>query len=275
MNTQPIQSKYRQWIASALLALLVLQLGCAQCRIPAIDPTGSRIFLPRGNSTQILTPRAARNNAVANPLLVAQNPVFQPQPFSTPPQSPVAPATTPQFPIQPAFTQPPTPPPCDAPVVATEKKQRLVPKIDGVKTAGQRGQIIITPSRIVAPVGSEVVVLAGICGDDGYFVQNQPLEWMLSNNSVGEFVEIGGMHHSSFNKLIPPTAKKFSGQYAWGRTGVKRIVLSRGTPTSADDIELSQRSNFCQRGFLFTGNQLCDLLSRRTLRAGTKDEPPP
>ena len=94
----------------------------------------------------------------------------------------------------------------------------------------------MTPSRIIAPVGSEVVVLAGICGGDGYYVLNQPLEWMLSNDSVGQFIEIGGMHHPTFNQVVPPSAKKVNGQYAHGRTGLKDRMLTRGTPTPADDI---------------------------------------
>ena len=102
----------------------------------------------------------------------------------------------------------------------------------------------MTPSRIVAPVGSEVVVIAGICGSDGFFAVNQPLEWILSNDSVGQFVEIGGMHHPTFNKLIGPSSRKFDGQYAWGRTGLKNQVLSRGTPTTLDDIELRKGQTF-------------------------------
>ena len=102
----------------------------------------------------------------------------------------------------------------------------------------------MTPSRIIAPVGSEVVVIAGICGSDGFFAVNQPLEWILSNDSVGQFVEIGGMHHSTFNKLIPPSSRKFDGQYAWGRTGLKNQILSRGTPTPVDDIELRKGQTF-------------------------------
>ena len=93
-------------------------------------------------------------------------------------------------------------------------------------------------------VGSEVVVIAGICGSDGFFAVNQPLEWILSNDSVGQFVEIGGMHHSTFNKLIPPSSRKFDGQYAWGRTGLKNQILSRGTPTPVDDIELRKGQTF-------------------------------
>ena len=102
----------------------------------------------------------------------------------------------------------------------------------------------MSPSRIIAPVGSEVVVIAGICGGDGFLSLNQPLEWILSNDSVGQIIEVGGMHHSAFNNTVPPKAKKFDGQYAWGRTGLKRVVLTRGTPTPCDDIELAKGQTF-------------------------------
>lgn len=231
----------RRLIVIGFVALMMLQTGCAQIRLPAIDPTGNGIFLPAPNNTQLLGPAAKSGCKLGcNPLRArqnARNPVFQPQPFSTP-QTAAA-----QYPVQPAFQHPATPPPCYGPAAKTKKKH-LIPSVTGSKSPGQRGQIIMTPSRIVAPVGSEVVVLAGICGGDGFFVKNQPLEWMLSNNSVGELIEVGGMYHPNFNKLIPPTAKKISGQYALGRTGLKKVVLSRGTPTPVDDIDLAEGQTF-------------------------------
>jgi hypothetical protein len=227
-----------------LLLLVIFQIGCSSARVPAIDPSGARIF-KRGGS-QLLTPSSAQNNPgnfdqLGQPLAIA--PAYQPQAFTAPP------VTQPQMGLiqpngGPAFRQPATPPPCDGSVQVKAKKQRYVPDLKGWKSPGQSGKILITPSRIVAPVGSEVVVLAGLCGDDGYFVKNQPLEWMLSNNSVGELIEIGENHHSTFNKLIPPTSKKLSGQYAKGRTSLKRIVLTRGTPTPADDIDLAKGQTF-------------------------------
>ena len=45
-------------------------------------------------------------------------------------------------------------------------------------------------------------------------------------------------NHPTFNALIPPTARKQDGQYALGRTGIKDRLLTRGTPTPADDIQL-------------------------------------
>ncbi len=256
MKKQSTQTILKRWfqrcIVIGLAAILTSQLGCAQLRLPAIDPTGNQIFRPGG--TQLLTPGATRSsvfgqNQFAQPnngplngfSRTGANPILQPQPFSAPP----AITNASQYPIQPAFQHPATPPPCNEPIGARRKtKKTQIPNVTGTKSPGQNGQIIMTPSRIVAPVGSEVVVLAGICGGDGYFVKNQPLEWMLSNNSVGELIEVGGQHHSKFNQLIPPTAKKFSGQYAWGRTGLKNIVLTRGTPTPVDDIDLAKGQTF-------------------------------
>ena len=106
------------------------------------------------------------------------------------------------------------------------------------------GQIIMTPSRIVAPVGSEVIVLAGICGGDNHLVINQPLEWMLSNDSVGQIIEVGGMEHQAFNRLVKPSSRKQDGQYAEGRTGLKEKLLTRGTPTPVDDIEVAKGQTY-------------------------------
>ena len=227
-----------------LPSLVLFQIGCSSLRVPAIDPSGNRIFKQGG--TRLLTPRSARDNTgnfnqFGQPIAVT--PAYQPQPFTSPS------LTQPRVGLNqrssgPAFRQPATPLPCDGSVQVKAKKQLLVPDINGWKSPGQSGEIMITPSRIVAPVGSEVIVLAGLCGDDGYFVKNQPLEWMLSNNSVGELIEIGGNQHLAFNKLISPNSKKMSGQYAKGRTSLKRIVLTRGTPTPADDINLAKGQTF-------------------------------
>lgn len=103
----------------------------------------------------------------------------------------------------------------------------------------------MTPARIVAPVGAEVVVLAGICGGDGFYSMNQPLEWILSNDSAGQFIEVGGItERPRLNNLLGPRAKKFDGQYAWGRTSLQPEVIDRGTPMPSDDIELLKGQAF-------------------------------
>ena len=274
----------KRWVVLTIW-LLLLSTGCRSVGIPAIDPSGDRFFLPRGNTTQWLSCGALGEGGCCLGLdclssITGEN--GKPggcclgldclssitgengnsggcclgldclkSPFSSCSicegsclnflNRPSQPA------VQPAFVQPPDPPACGAPggkgALAAcgvghlaHDKQHLIPNPRGYKTRGQMGEIIMTPSRIIAPVGSEVVVLAGICGGDGYYVLNQPLEWMLSNDSVGQFIEVGGMHHPTFNTVVPPSAEKVNGQYAHGRTGLKDRLLTRGTPTPADDI---------------------------------------
>jgi uncharacterized repeat protein (TIGR01451 family) len=194
-----------------LMLAVALMAGCQSFRLPSIDPTGQRIFQPHPNSTTLLGPCAARNAA---------------------------------GPTQPAFTHPSAQPPCNAPV--TQEPVVPPPPAHGHsrKNLGRTGEIILTPSRIIAPVGSEVVVMAGICGNDGYYVVNQPLEWMLAGNSVGHIVEVGGTEHPTINQLLPPTSRKFDGEYAWGRTALKPKTITRGTPTPVDDIEVAKGQHY-------------------------------
>jgi len=216
-----------------LMLLLVSSSATGQIRLPAIDPSGNRIFLPN-SSTTLLTPNSAARNALTNPLRqgtgTVGSGVFPQQGFGTNFQQGTVPRPAARFNpfgnvstprnigrTGPAFTQPRRAPACGSSECLEDQKQskkHFIPNMDERKTAGQQGEILMTPSRIIAPVGSEVVVITGICGGDGYFATNQPLEWMLSNDSVGQLIEVGGMHHSTFNRLVSPEAKKFDGQYA-------------------------------------------------------------
>src|SRR5690606_32557461 len=102
----------------------------------------------------------------------------------------------------------------------------------------------LTPMRVVAPVGGEVVLLAGICGPDGYFVKRQPLEWMLSPDSVGTFIEVGddapGKLISALQLHSGPAVEKLDVDFARGRTSNKATLITRGSPECTDDIQLRE-----------------------------------
>ena len=207
------QVRLASWLVMLVpLSLLVLSSGCSSLQLPRIDPSGRSIFLPSNNTTSLIG--SQQTGSVGLPQVSQPLPS---QPFI--PTAQAVPAPTLQAPVTPnsnpfrtasgpAFQQPARPPACDGSDARNVRKPKLSPDPNRTLSPGQAGQMLMTPSRIVAPVGSEVVVIAGICGSDGFFAVNQPLEWMLSNDSVGQFVEIGGTHHPTFNKLIGPSSKK-------------------------------------------------------------------
>ncbi|MFN3190816.1 MAG: hypothetical protein ACE361_09870 [Aureliella sp.] len=205
-------------LAMLFVIALFCASGCSRLRLPAIDPNGSRIFLPLPQTTNLAIPPLRSTDG-------------QPGIIPTP-----------------AYTQPATPPPClDASNGGVcnlfGDKHRLVSKLQRhFDRPGKLGEIQLTPMRVVAPVGGEVVLLAGICGEQGRLVKRQPLEWMLSPDSVGTFIQVGddkpGKLSSFF--LHDPKIEKLDVDFARGRTSAKRTIITRGTPNCNDDIELRE-----------------------------------
>lgn len=210
----------RKVLIPGLMVWAIAVSGCARLQVPQIDPVGNCLFLPPGAST----------TSVMTPFQEQQPPAVMPAAINR----------------GPAFTQPPRPPVCaNGKCGAALGRPRLQPSgaLVSHKHPPRRrhaGALTTTPSRIVAPVGAEVIVLAGICGKDGHYVTNQPLEWMLSQDSAGQIIQVGGMNHSLFNQLLPPSSRKLDGDYAWGRTGLKEQVIDRGTDTPVDDIKVDK-----------------------------------
>ncbi len=118
----------------------------------------------------------------------------------------------------------------------------LANKREAEEVRGRCGQLLLTPTRIVAPVDGEVILLAGVCGKDGYLVTNEPVEFMLSPKSVGEFVEVGddakGQRRSFFKKDVGPKVEKLGVDFARGRTSREAGNITRGTSTKDDDLPI-------------------------------------
>lgn len=96
--------------------------------------------------------------------------------------------------------------------------------------------ITLSPYLEIAPVGSEVVLLAGVQGDDGYLRTNRRLEWSLSSGSVGQFVAV---EQNGFVDLLVGDFNRprlVSGTFAIGSTSRRYAWLNRGTASVADDV---------------------------------------
>jgi uncharacterized repeat protein (TIGR01451 family) len=93
--------------------------------------------------------------------------------------------------------------------------------------------VTIAPNQVVAPVGSEVVLLASVRGADGYLHTSRRLEWSIAPGSVGLFVTVGqfGFVDWLLSDLTIP--RKISNTYAIGTTVRNPQQVGRGGPPTA------------------------------------------
>jgi uncharacterized repeat protein (TIGR01451 family) len=100
--------------------------------------------------------------------------------------------------------------------------------------------LTITPARIVAPVNTEVVMAAGICSPNGYYIMRQPMEWMLAQDGVGQIVAVGHESPHNASLILRSSPQKLATNYARAHTSTISQVLDRGTPTPSDDVYLQK-----------------------------------
>jgi uncharacterized repeat protein (TIGR01451 family) len=253
---------YRRLLA--VLAVWVCVSGCAQLRLPAIDPTGQSIFLPQ-TSTPLVGPFAGTQAVFPSAPSLPAPGTFNPiQPYGWAP--PVA-ATYPQQqgllggllsggrfnPLTSAVGGPPAAPPQPLMVIPEYGGAAPVPAPiasnglfgsrsflpgSGSPRPGYNGTFTITPSRMVAPVGSTVILRAGICDEAGYLVMRQPIEWSLSPDSVGSIVDVDKTAKRLWRHMFHKPPEKESGHYAVGLTSTVPQLLDRGNVDPNDDIWL-------------------------------------
>lgn len=116
---------------------------------------------------------------------------------------------------------------------------KLCPKTPAVPVAAAPKPIPgmrILPSRLVAPVNSEVIVLAGLCHEDGYLTTHERIEWSLDNGSVGQFIAPQQRHFPHNLHIVEGGAEKISPIFAIGNSSRREQTLTRGTQTPADDV---------------------------------------
>ncbi|MFO0902881.1 MAG: hypothetical protein U0939_07770 [Pirellulales bacterium] len=227
-----LRSRVAWWPRTPFLLLVLLAgSGCASVRLPAIDPSGDRIFLPKPNSTTLesCTPK----------------PAFAPPPKPQPCAATELGATAPVSYAPGASCAPAAPaaPPPLAQAAPLANACTVAGNVNGPQEplAGcGRDQFKVMPSRMVAPVGSEVVLVAGYCGADGHFVMRQPVEWMMAPEGVGMIVQVGDVEPDCLQRWNHQYPRKTTGAFAVSYTSYKPDVLTRGTPSKCDDVRIAK-----------------------------------
>ena len=98
--------------------------------------------------------------------------------------------------------------------------------------------LALSPSQLIAPVGSEVVMIATVNGSPGLGLSGERVEWMLAPDGPGQFVALGERGTLDCLNAIRGLPKKVDNKYAVNVTSTTRQLIDRGTPTPVDDIQL-------------------------------------
>lgn len=201
-----------------VLATTLAVSGCAG--LPRIDPSGRRILIwPDAQSTASTAPSLPTLPSLGNldvpPVFAGGgNTVAPPQPGVAPPTfggpGPVAQLSPTGVPL--------------ATTVQSPAKERLS----------------ITPARLLAPVGSEVILKAGVCGDNGYLRTNRRIEWMLGQQGTGQFVTVGEQGEMDILRAPWQRPNKHDNSYAVGYTTPFHVCLRRGTDDASDDVQVER-----------------------------------
>ncbi len=92
----------------------------------------------------------------------------------------------------------------------------------------------VCPRRVIAPIGSEVVIAAGICRGDTTLRAGETIEWTVSPSGTGQLVSVGEPHGILFDWPV----RKVDATYAVSTSSRRTFRLTRGTPTRADDLTI-------------------------------------
>jgi uncharacterized repeat protein (TIGR01451 family) len=110
-----------------------------------------------------------------------------------------------------------------------------LPAPPGIPQPGQWG-ISVSPNQVIAPVGSEVVMIATVTGPEGFPLTRERVEWMLSADGPGQFVSPGVRRPLEVLNWLRRLPRKVDNAYSVNTTLAYGMTLDRGTPTPADDL---------------------------------------
>ncbi len=100
-------------------------------------------------------------------------------------------------------------------------------------------ELVVTPLKDVNPVRTQHVLVATVLDKDGEPLPNRRVEWIISEGSVGDIVEVdeSGWRASRGYKV--------DNHYAVSHTNNSAHVLDLGNDDPADDIELTVGQTWC------------------------------
>lgn len=220
MTPQP--ASRRQPPLSQLLLVLSLLTVCGCAGLPRIDPTGeSLLIFPDELPPPVPAAAGIDPFTGANIIAPPAGNITAPPVMS----DPVLPGVGAGQIVQGGLLGTPT----------------IVGPAVGPAVVGQpvpQDRLLLSPQRVLAPVGSEVILKAAICKADGYTVSNRRIEWMLDQSGTGQFVTLGDRGQHDILRWPWEKPKKVDNYYAVGYTTPYHNCLRRNLADPADDVQI-------------------------------------
>ena len=260
---------------AAIAVCAMMFAGCASWQGPRIDPTGERFLawpnqpppaivappgLPPGSvpvGPPVATPPPSL--PVGAPAVVTGPPVAAPLPFGNvqappvysdptpPPIVPPPPGVIPPVPYAPATAIPGTVSPT-LPAATVTPAVPIVAPVAGAPPAPTTPPgstfVRLTPDRLVAPVGSEVFLKAGVAAPDGTLTPNERIEWSVARNGVGQLGTHGASRRRSTVYLVGSAREDRSVDCGWPDgvlSGQRRRAPRPGRSVKHKSIAASRR----------------------------------
>ncbi len=252
------------FVVVALVVSAVSTVGRAQLQLPRIDPTGESLFIwPNAPVVAPSAPVVGPAPIAPAPVVAAPSaPLYQPSPpmvpsspfgnvmappvYSDPPgMIPTSPLVGPASGI--ATTVPTLPPPpVVAPTGAAVPTSPLPPPpavaaapVLPTATLVPYGKeyLRVSPEGLVAPVGSEMLLKAGIIATDGHLVMNQRVDWSINPCGAGMFTELGFRDRGQLLGFLE-APQRIDNWNATSTTAVVPITLNTSTPDPNDDVPI-------------------------------------
>lgn len=105
------------------------------------------------------------------------------------------------------------------------------------KLPGPGPVVVLEPSSIAAPIGTEIVLVASFVGEDTTYMRvGEKIEWSL--NGVGTFLAANPDDRSCCLDLSGKTEKRVDDRYLTTETTDKLWRIHRGTETQLDDVTI-------------------------------------
>lgn len=212
------------WRVVGAVCLMALPLCAVEFRLPAIDPSGERIFRPLSEYTTL---DLEKDKVLCN--------WTHPTPAYTNPQDPPKCGSL----ADQMWNPLPTEEPREIKPKSWVPKDRILSKyLPPPLSWLEDGELQITPRQTIARVESEVILTGGICTAPGILISGEVVEWQLDRRGTGRFVDAGSQYIGKLHSLVHGRSSYVSPDYALTMAATGPRVLTRGTSTIHDDMQL-------------------------------------